>query len=234
MADLLHPPGLDRVTVHKSAPLRRVAVILILGIMYAVSGYMVFTTIGEPHRIALEAAERAEDERFAALGKADADGADEGISVEAAARAASERGAAFNAAAVEELDETDESEEIAVEASGLSDAGAASGGAAHVASSQATEADEFETAEPAQRKTKRKSSKKTISVAEMIEVAAREAEFGEQFHSKHLPSVYMPDAWALAALCVSIASHLMFHFLCRWLLWFKAMTLFEPSRRMGA
>ena len=43
-----------------------------------------------------------------------------------------------------------------------------------------------------------------------------------------LPSKYTPNAWAGATLFLLISLHILFHLLCRWFVWFKAMAYFEP------
>lgn len=180
---LSHPPALARVTVHKAAPIRRALVAAVLIALYGASVTFVYSTIGEPYRIALEAAERADEERFTAL---DAETAEEEAP-----------DASANTVSV--------------------DVGAAGG------------LEEVATATPTPKVT---ITRKPASAAESFE-AIRDSEASE-FSSRHLPSPYMADTWAVAALCFVITLHALYHLLCRWLVWFKVASLYQPSPRIGA
>ena len=42
----------------------------------------------------------------------------------------------------------------------------------------------------------------------------------------------MPNAWAFMALFLVISLHILFHLMGRWLTWFKAAALYEPTTRV--
>jgi len=45
-----------------------------------------------------------------------------------------------------------------------------------------------------------------------------------------LPPSYLPSAWACLALFSLLTAHVLFHLLCHWIVQFKAMALFSPSK----
>lgn len=47
-----------------------------------------------------------------------------------------------------------------------------------------------------------------------------------------LPPEYLPSAWACLALFGTVTLHLLFYLLCHWLVSFKAMTLFNPAKKL--
>lgn len=49
-----------------------------------------------------------------------------------------------------------------------------------------------------------------------------------------LPNSWLPNAWACAALFGTITLHALFHLLCRWIVWFKAFTLFSAASSVEA
>eukprot|EP00041_Stephanoeca_diplocostata_P039356 m.1618071 g.1618071 ORF g.1618071 m.1618071 type:complete len:1536 (+) comp25376_c1_seq1:138-4745(+) len=44
-----------------------------------------------------------------------------------------------------------------------------------------------------------------------------------------MPSFYMPDPWATAALFLLVSLHILFHLMCHWMVWFRAAALYAPS-----
>ncbi len=49
-----------------------------------------------------------------------------------------------------------------------------------------------------------------------------------------LPSPLMPSPWAIVALFAVVVTHVLYHLVCRWVVPFKAATMFCPSTRVGA
>jgi cation-transporting ATPase 13A1 len=47
-----------------------------------------------------------------------------------------------------------------------------------------------------------------------------------------LPSKLLPSAWSCALIFFTISSHILFHLMCVWSIRFKAMCLFQPSKRL--
>jgi hypothetical protein len=196
--ELVHPASLSRVTVHRTAPIRRAAIAVVFVVLYAAAGLFVYDTIGVPRRLALEAAERAEDERFNAL----------------------EHSASNSAHVVDERADVDEEEvEVSVDQDGNA--------------TVAVDADATLEDDDNDGSKRRVVRRKTASVAESIESLARE-EASDWFSPSYLPSEHQPDTWAMAALFLVLTLHALFHLVCRWLTWFKAMWLFQPSQYIGA
>ena len=52
----------------------------------------------------------------------------------------------------------------------------------------------------------------------------------EEEEERPLPSAYLPDAGAVAALFLLMSAHALFHLLCHWLVWFRTSALFEPAK----
>ena len=198
--DIAHPPSFARVTVHRAAPIRRALLLVVIAALYVAAGKFVWDTVGEPYRLAVDAAEAAEEERFAAL-------------------EAQERGNSSGVGSTTVADvsgrvsdgEREEEEEAELDVAGevLGTDRSSSGGAVKLAI-----------------------PKKTASLAESIELLAREEE-GSGSGEKRFPSPYQPDTWALAALFLVVTCHVLFHLLCRWSTWFKAMSLYQPWQSVG-
>ena len=59
--DVVHPASLTRVTVHKVAIGRRLAVAAFLVALYAAAGLFIYNTIGDPYALAVAEAEKHDE-----------------------------------------------------------------------------------------------------------------------------------------------------------------------------
>mmetsp|Transcript_44325 Transcript_44325/g.73934 ORF Transcript_44325/g.73934 Transcript_44325/m.73934 type:complete len:1591 (+) Transcript_44325:133-4905(+) len=204
--EVKHVASLKKVTLHEVATGRRMMIAAFIVVLYAVSGHFVYTTIGEPRRMALA------QKKAVVLDEWFDDPWGEEVSSRATTVAAG--GAHTSSLSSDGMGELSVVNEKKGDASSkmndddpdnnvreepvVDDEGGASSGTNTTDESSSSSS------------TKKNSSKKRI------------------------PSHYQPNAWAGAALFLVISGHILFHLMCYWRPAFKAKTLFQPATKIRA
>jgi hypothetical protein len=154
MTDLAHPPSLARVTLHTSAPTKRLALSALIVLLYAVVSVPVYSTIGEPRQAALA--------KLANL--------------------------------------TSIVPTLPVETTTTT-----------TTATTNENKDEWELAE------------ELMKEEEKLQEKIKEQE-------RKIPPWYLPNAWGMAAMMLVIVGHALFHLMCRWMVGFKAATLYSSTK----
>jgi cation-transporting ATPase 13A1 len=202
--EIHHPPSIQRAKVYKPASSRRVVLLAIVSVLYAVVGNFVYSTAGEPYRLA-----QAEFEALKA--KHPKLWAPSTLASNTAAKAArSIGGTVSNRLSLfddfEDDDQEADEDEVAMrQAKAKADAAAA----AEVAEAEAA------AAAAAAAKNSDEHDEDDFDMMDFEEAAS-------------MPPTFLPNAWVAAALFLLLTGHALFHLMCHWSVDFRAMALFAP------
>ncbi len=195
---MLHPASLTRVTIHRPAVARRVALTVVLAVLYASAGTFVYRTIGDPLRMALSEAEKLDEAAWDAL---------------------------------EDFEPAPVLGARAVAAADVASEDAFGGGATPAPTAPAGLPGGRKGATPTVSKARTRAAK---SVADAIAAKAKEGSEEEADAARRpLPSSAMPSPWAIVAMFAVVTLHVLFHLVCRWIVPFKATTLFCSATCIG-
>ena len=217
---LQHPKNIKSVRVLRPAPQRRQAFLTVAVLLYAIVGYWVYQTVGIPYETALAEAEELDKKKQL---ESHEDAIEKGgVTVASFSDFDDDDSGGSYASVSVQSGDSDDKEEVDVLKQALK------------------ERDSRGKVKKKKKKRKKKEGSDERDIdALMDSIPTDEDEedrvFDPMFDDiddmdgrRPLPSKYTPNAWAGASLFLLISLHILFHLLCRWFVWFKAMTHFEP------
>ena len=235
---LQHPKNIKSVRVLRQAPQRRQLFLSIIVVLYALVGYWVYQTVGIPYETALAEAEELDK-------KKQLESHEDAI----------EKGGITVASFSDFDDDDDSSSSSRKQIYGtVSDDNNNEGEQEEVDILKQALKERNNRGKVKKKKKKKKRDKKKkedgddldddldddIDVDALMDSIPVDDDEDREFHPmidyiddmegkrRPLPSKYTPNAWAGATLFLLISLHILFHLLCRWFVWFKAMAYFEP------
>eukprot|EP00667_Euglena_gracilis_P000330 EG_transcript_331 len=224
--DVRHPPGMERVTVHVRGDGRRLLLMAVLGLAYALVGRYVWDTMGDPYRATLAEVERIRGrsgnhsviheevgEMVVTATVMRMDFLDDGV----------EDGPLL-------LDSEDEGPE---EVAGAAGAGAAQSRIPVEDDDDEAEAEQVRWSGDGETSPANESQSTNGSLAASANETATE-NATETEEPPALPNQWLPSAGACVSLFLLLTGHALFHLLCHWLVWFKALALYAPARAIQA